>query len=294
MKIKHRTGYKLPKSLIIAALLVGAYLFYREASLPLKLLEREQPLLFFLGLSALVLASLAVFVSYYEYHGIGPQEGITRRGPFLPVVAITFDDGPHPVYTPKILDILKEKRVKATFFVVGSCVKKYPEIARRIVAEGHDIANHTYSHRDLVPAGKKTVLGQIRKTDQTIKEATGIKTTLFRPPRGIYSNMVRKLLLEDGYQIILWTVSTIDWRGDSPGRILWRVKRHIKNGGIILYHDNGSIIRPEKESRSNTYKSLPDVIDYLKDAGFEILPISEMLTLLELEAQADIEALEEV
>lgn len=259
------------------------------------MLEKEEPLLFFVAICALALASMAAFISYYEYHGIGPQDGIIRRGPRKPVVSITFDDGPNPYYTPKILDILKEKKVKATFFVVGRYVKKYPDIARRIVTEGHDIGNHTYSHRDLVPASRRTVLDQVRKTDEIIQEVVGVKTTLFRPPRGIYSNAVRRLLIDEGYRIILWTVSTMDWRGDSPRRILWRVMRHIKNGGIILYHDTGSIIRPEKASRDNTYQSLVAVIDYLQEAGYEIVPISDLLTLLELQTAIETEeALEEV
>lgn len=245
------------------------------------------------GATALFLVLLAALVSYYEHHGIGPQNGITRRGPRLPVVAITFDDGPNPAYTPKILDILKEKKVKATFFVVGKYVKKYPEVAGRIVTEGHDIANHTYSHRDMVPANRRIVLEQLRKTDQIIQEVTGARTRLFRPPRGIYSNAVRRLLVEEGYQIILWSVSTLDWWGVSPKKILRRVKRYIKSGGIILFHDSGSIISPERETRNNTYQSLPMVIDYLKEAGFKIVPVSEMLTLVEVEQETTLEPLKE-
>lgn len=232
---------------------------------------------FLLGAVALM-AVLALAISYYEYHGIGPQDGIIRRGPHENLVSLTFDDGPSPIYTPKILDILKEKDVKASFFVVGQNVEKYPEITQRIVAEGHDIGNHTYSHRDLVPSTRNVVLKQLRKTDIAIQSKTGVKTKLFRPPRGIFSNAVRKLVVAEGYRMILWTVSSTDWGGVSPKTMLRRIKLYTRSGGIILFHDSGALIRNEGASRGNTVKALPMIIDYLRDTrGFEIVPISEML-----------------
>jgi peptidoglycan/xylan/chitin deacetylase (PgdA/CDA1 family) len=238
-----------------------------------KLLEPS----FFLALMVFF-ALAALLISYYEYHGIGPQDGIVRRGPHENIVSLTFDDGPNPVYTPQILDILKEKGVKASFFVVGENVNKYPEIARRIVSEGHDIGNHTYSHRELVPSTKKLVLNQLEKTDFAIRKAIGVKTRLFRPPRGIYSNAVRELVVTKGYRIILWTVSSADWSGVSPKTIFRRIRWYTRNGGIILFHDSGALIRKEGASRGNTVQALPMIIDYLRERrGFGIIPISEML-----------------
>ncbi|HEY3375524.1 MAG TPA: polysaccharide deacetylase family protein [Candidatus Aquicultor sp.] len=230
----------------------------------------------------LLIPIVAAMVSYYEYHGIGCQDGIMRRGPHENVIAITFDDGPNPIYTPKILDVLKEKGVKATFFVVGCHVKKYPEVAKRIVDEGHDIGNHTYTHKDMVPSTRRMVLAQTRKTNHIIEQVTGANTKLFRPPRGIYSTAVRKVIVdEEGYNLILWTVSSVDWRGLSPQRILRRITRFARPGAILLFHDSGALVRREGASRENTVESLGLVIDHLHARGFEIIPISEMLRRLE-------------
>lgn len=243
------------------------------------------------GIFALGVILISAAVSYYEYHGIGPQGGIVRRGLNHPHVALTFDDGPSPEYTPKILDVLKEKEAKAAFFMVGSHVEKYPDVARRVFAEGHDIGNHTYSHRDLVPAGRKTILTELNKTDQTILRVVGVRTRLFRPPRGIISNAGRKLLVELGYTIALWTVSAVDWRGRPPKAIVGRIMRHIKTGGVILFHDSGAVVRREGADRGNTVEALPLVIDELRRHGYEIVPLSRMIRELEqIEAESLVEA----
>ncbi len=232
---------------------------------------------FLIGLVVLLVA-FAFFISYYEYHGIGPQEGIIRRGPHQNIVSLTFDDGPSPTYTPQILDILKEKEVRASFFVVGQSVEKYPEIARRIVAEGHDMGNHTYSHRKLVPSTRKVVLNQLEKADSAIRTVTGVRTRIFRPPRGMITNAVRSLVVSKGYRIVLWTTSSMDWSRISPRTMLIRLKWFVRSGGIILFHDSGALIRKEGASRENTVQVLPILIDYLRDRkGYEIVPVSEML-----------------
>ncbi|MDI6891991.1 MAG: polysaccharide deacetylase family protein [Actinomycetota bacterium] len=291
--MEDESRYAVPKWLFIAGVILVGVALFRYLPIGGRLIDLERPLqlLFFGGATFLVL--LASFITYYEYHGIGPQDGIVRRGPHEPVVAITFDDGPNPSHTPQILDVLWEKKVKATFFVVGKHVEKYPELAKRIAEEGHDIGNHSYSHRDLVPATRRVVLNETGKTERAIFKATGTKTRLFRPPRGIYSNAARKLLVEEGYRIILWTMSTLDWRGVSPKRILRRVKLYIRSGGIILFHDGGALLRSEGASRKNVVEALPMVIDYLREKrGYKIVPISAMLQMLEEESEA-VEAFEE-
>lgn len=229
--------------------------------------------------SIAVLAGIAAcIVSYYEYHGFGRQEGVIRKGPSKPLVAITFDDGPNPNYTPKILDVLREKGIKATFFCVGVHVKKYPEVARRIVAEGHDIGNHTYSHRDLAPSTRRVVINQIRRGADAIFSVTGVNAKLFRPPRGLYSEAVRRIVVEEfGLQMVLWTVSALDWRRLSPRQIVRRVARFVRPGAIILFHDSGALLRREGGKRTSTVEALPLVIDYLREAGYQIVPVSEML-----------------
>jgi peptidoglycan/xylan/chitin deacetylase (PgdA/CDA1 family) len=240
------------------------------------------PLIISVGILGILFLGGAV--TYYEYHGIGCQDGIVRRGPHENIVAITFDDGPNPIYTPQLLDILKEKGVKATFFVVGLHVKKYPEIAKRIVDEGHNIGNHTYTHKDMVPSTRRMVLAQVNKTDHMICNVTGVKTNLFRPPRGIYSSAVRRLLVDENkYRMILWSVSSVDWRGLKPETIVRRIMRYLRPGAILLFHDSGALIRREGASRENTVEALPAVIDQLVARGYEMVTITEMLDRIEAE-----------
>lgn len=280
--MRYQTRHPIPRLLFLTGLLIATVVIFRYFGLGGKFiaLEIEKKLQLSFGLAAGVLISLASFICYYEYRGIGPQEGIIRRGPKdKKVVSLTFDDGPSPRYTPAILDILKDKGVKATFFVTGKQVLKHSQIARRIVQEGHDIGNHTYAHRELSPSTRRIVLSQVRKAERAIKTVTGANPHLFRPPRGIYSNAVRKLLLEEGYQIILWTVSTVDWRGVSAKTIVRRVNRYARNGSIILFHDNSSLFRRNRAKRKNTVEALPLVINNLRERGLEIIPVSEMLAM---------------
>lgn len=222
------------------------------------------------------------FISYFEYKGIGSQDGIIRRGSSrLPVASITFDDGPNPKYTPMVLDILKEKQVKATFFLIGKHVEKYPAVARRILLEGHEIGNHTYSHKELFPTRKRIIKNQVHKGQRAIEKNLGIKTELFRPPRGLYTNAVRQMLVNFNYKIILWTISSTDWIGLSPAKIALRIQKFIHYGAIILFHDSGALVKAEGANRENTVKALPLVIDLLKESGYQILPVGEMIALEE-------------
>ncbi len=287
---RHRITPRVPQTLLIIGLVLSLFIFYREFIIGGKIKEFERQFWFLLSSLAFLSILGAGFISYYEYHGIGPQDGIIRRGSIPNVVALTFDDGPNPKYTPKILDILREKKVKATFFVVGKHVEKYPEIARRIVEEGHELGNHTYSHRDLVPSVRRVLLREIGKTEKALIEICGQGSNIFRPPRGVYSNAVRKFLLERGYKIILWSLSTQDWRGITPQKILGRVKRYVKGGSIVLFHDSGALLRPEGGLRESTVKALPLVIDYLIEKGYRIVTVGEMLSMMDEEKEVWVES----
>lgn len=277
----HRVGYFLPRALFGLALLIAFSAFFRILAVGGEIRSLERNVWFYIAGGGFFFIFLAGFISYFEYHGLGPQEGIIRRGPDLKVVALTFDDGPSPKYTPRVLDILRKEEVKATFFLVGKHVEKYPDLAKRIVEEGHEIGNHTYSHRDLVPATRKVIIKEVKKAEKVIEEACGVRPIFLRPPRGIYSNAVRKLLLNLGYIILLWSLSSLDWSGASPKLILSRVKRYVGRGSIILFHDSGALIKPEGGSRENMVKALPEVIKYLKNSGYKFVTISELVSLLE-------------
>ena len=288
--LRHRANLTWPAYLVLFALLVGLLFAFRRTFFSGWAFTFEKNIWFYLSLLSFSFLGLSALVSFYEYHGFGPQEGIVRRGKSeTSRVALTFDDGPSPIYTPQILDVLKEKGVKATFFLVGRHVEKYPEIARRIVAEGHEIGNHTYSHRDLVPATRAPVVKEVKKAERAIEAVCGQRTVLFRPPRGIYSNAVRKTILKLGYTIILWSLSTQDWRLVSPKFILKRVKRFCRPGSIILFHDSGALIKPEGGSRSHTVEALPEVIDWLKENNYEITTISSLIGEAKAEEELSLE-----
>lgn len=284
--LRHRTNLVWPAYLVLFALAVGLLFALRRAFFVGWAFSFERNIWFYLSLTSFFFLCLSGLVSFYEYHGFGPQEGIVRRGKKESQrVALTFDDGPSPVYTPQILDILREKKVKATFFLVGRHVEKYPEVAKRIVAEGHEIGNHTYSHRDLVPATRATVIKEVKKAEQVIEAFCGQKPVLFRPPRGIYSNGVRKVILKLGYTIVLWSISTQDWRLVKPKFILKRVKRFCRPGSIILFHDSGALVKPEGGSRSHTVEALPQVIDWLKENNYQITTVSSLIRDSEAEGE---------
>jgi len=223
---------------------------------------------------------LLLFFNRYVYKGFGMQEDIIRHGPReFNCLTITFDDGPHPEYTPDILDILKEKEVKATFFLIGQNAEKYPEIVKRILNEGHSIGNHTYSHRSLIPLSQKNTEHEILKGESVIQEITGEKPTLFRPPRGIYSDYARELLKENRYTIVLWDVSSQDWRELRYNNIITNILKSVQNGSILLFHDSGDLFSSSGGDRINTVKALPLIIDQLHALGYELITIHEMLIL---------------
>jgi peptidoglycan/xylan/chitin deacetylase (PgdA/CDA1 family) len=186
------------------------------------------------------------------------------------------------VYTPKILDILKEKNVPATFFLIGKNVEAYPDIAKRIVQEGHLIGNHTYTHKSLIPLSARATCEEIKKAEKAIEDATGIRPTLFRPPRGLYSSYATKLLRDERYTIVLWDVSAMDWAELPPKNIVTNVTGRVKPGSIILLHDSGDIVTFKGGNRSSTVKALPEIIDNLRAGGYEFVTVDQMIFLTEL------------
>jgi polysaccharide deacetylase family sporulation protein PdaB len=184
------------------------------------------------------------------------------------VVALTFDDGPLNGTTPEILHILKNKNVKATFFVVGERVKKFPKLVQQEIAEGHEIGSHTYSHPQLPLLTKTEIEEELSKTEESISQLAP-KPTLFRPPGGKYSNAIVKLAQDKGYTIILWSIDPYDWRSPPVGKIVDSVLNNIKPGSIILLHDG---IYP-----SPTPEAVEFIIDSLKSRGYEFVTVSQLL-----------------
>lgn len=228
---------------------------------------------------SLAVGTIWLTLFLYVYHGFDYQPDIYRRGSReTNKVAITFDDGPSPEFTPAILDILKEYDVQATFFMVGSHVEKYPEVARRVVEEGHTVGNHTYSHRNIPTLSTAELNYEILEATRTIFEVTGEYPAYVRPPRGMYDGRFRRLSHLLGQEIILWTVSSRDWRyGVSAQSIIRNVTSRVKGGDIILFHDSGALIRSEGGNRRATVEALPAVIEAIRNMGLEIVPLAELI-----------------
>ncbi|QCS53448.1 polysaccharide deacetylase family protein [Priestia flexa] len=224
-------------------------------------------LLFFTGVSNGQAAKKSRF--YYEKKGDIVWEIPTSEEK---IIALTFDDGPDPTYTPLILDLLKEYNAKATFFVLGDRVTQYPTIAKREVKEGHELANHTYSHLEV--RGKDTVKieGEIEKADDKIQQITGIKPYLFRPPTGYYDDKVVKAAKNQQYTVVLWSwhQDTFDWRNPGVDKIVHQVLKNASSGNIVLFHDTGG-------DRTQTVQALKQILPELKEKGYRFVTISELL-----------------
>ncbi len=227
---------------------------------------------------AAIVSAISLFSRYYEYHGIGSQEGVFRGGlKDEKVAALTFDDGPSPDFTPRVLDILKEKQVKASFFHTGEMAEAYPEIAKRAIIEGHEVGNHTYNHVNMIFLSKKDLASEISRGEKAILSATGERPFLFRPPRGLFNERVRRALVGREYRIVLWTASAADWRPGSRRFIAPRIKKGLKPGAVFLFHDGGAIVGNKGGDRESTVSVLPEVIDMIRDSGYRLVKVSELI-----------------
>ncbi len=192
-------------------------------------------------------------------------------------VAITFDDGPDPEWTPQILDILKAANVKAAFFLVGANAEQYPALVRRIVEEGHEIGNHTYYHPNLALCWPEHIRIELNATQLLLETITGRSTTLFRPPYAADTSpskvselMPLNLAQELGYLVVLENIDPQDWARPGADVILQRVKQQRHDGSIILLHDAGG-------DREQTVEALPRILDYLKARGDTVVSLGTLL-----------------
>ncbi len=183
------------------------------------------------------------------------------------LVALTFDDGPHPQMTPQVLAALKEAGVPATFFMVGTMLEKYPEVARQVAAEGHEIGGHSHSHKPLTSRTREQVREEIMRTQAAIRQVTGEEARLFRPPFGTINGAIREICRENGLVMVLWSVDPEDWRARSSVEIETRVMKHAHGGAVVCMHD----IKP------NTVAALPKLIAELKAEGYRFTTVSGMI-----------------
>lgn len=192
------------------------------------------------------------------------------------MVALTFDDGPHPVFTPQILDLLAKYKAKATFFAAGNKVERFPDVLKRVSKEGHEIANHTYSHiySSRIPAEK--LAEELQKTDSIIETITGQQPTLYRPVGGMHNDVIIDTAIKNGKTVILWSwhMDSKDWSRPPAGKMSRQIITGVKPGNIILFHD---WIGSEYTETSQTVVALEDILKYLTKNGYECVTVSEMM-----------------
>lgn len=192
------------------------------------------------------------------------------------VVALTFDDGPYPPYTGQILDILKEEKVPATFFVVGRNAEKQPELVRRIVAEGHQLGNHTYNHIDLLKAGRATIADEVDHTNKVLQAITGSPARVLRPPHGFRDSVVVDVMAERGLKVVEWSVMSRDWTNPGVDTIVSRTLDKVKSGAVILLHDGDGVA--SSAPRAQTVEAARRIIRELKAKGYKFVTVDEILT----------------
>lgn len=185
----------------------------------------------------------------------------------LPRMALTFDDGPSPDHTPHILDILRDHHVLATFFVVGKYVEKNPELARRIVQEGHEIGNHTFNHTGLHQTGPLNATEDIIKAQETIQRVLGVEPIFYRPPYGagnLYS--LQNVARTDIQYTVMWDIDPKDWEAESSEEIVSVLKGRVRNGSIVLLHDN----------TPHTVEALPQILEDIRGKGIQPGRVSDL------------------
>lgn len=189
------------------------------------------------------------------------------------LVALTFDDGPAAGVTDRLLNILKEKQVVATFFVLGTNAERVPDLVRRAATEGHEIGNHTMTHRDLSRLDKNSIVMEVRGVEMILKRILGVeKNWLVRPPYGAVGDLVSR---EVGQPMINWNVDPLDWKYRDSRRIYQQVLNQVNDGAVVLMHD----------LYQTTVDAVPGIIDYLKSAGYEMVTVSELAKLRGVELE---------
>ncbi|MCW1924369.1 polysaccharide deacetylase family protein [Luteolibacter arcticus] len=202
----------------------------------------------------------------------GGGSGVTysRVAVSQPYIALTFDDGPHPKNTPRLLDMLRERNVKATFYVIGRNVDLYPNVLRRTVSEGHEIGNHTYTHPILSKLGDSAVREELTKCRDAVARAAGVQPRTMRPPYGALLQRQRQWVhAELSYPTIMWSVDPLDWKRPGPSVVTSRILSGTTPGAIVLAHD----------LHAGTVDAMPATLDGLLNKGFKFVTVSQLLAM---------------
>src|ERR1700731_2275830 len=187
-----------------------------------------------------------------------------------PYIAMTFDDGPSSANTPRLLEILKQRNIKATFFLIGQNAASNPDIVRQILADGHEVGNHSWTHPQLSKLSDERVTTEINKTQAAIKDASGFTPTLLRPPYGAITARQREWIESQfGLSIILWSVDPFDWKRPGASVITQRILSQARPGAIILSHD----------IHKQTVDAMPATLDGLIAKGYKFTTVSQLIAI---------------
>ncbi len=239
-------------------LLLTALLLVIPASATLRILLAGLLLLFLV-----VTVAIGAFTIRSQFF----VKAFCKGDPESNLVAITFDDGPHPVRTPEILQILDRFNSKASFFLIGKRMEGNEGVVRKVHAAGHTIGNHSYSHSNRFPffPGSR-IEGEVRDTNQLIEGITGTKVRYFRPPFGVTNPRIRRGLRNSGLQVIGWSIRSFDTRGASAEKTVRRITRGIGGGDIVLLH----------ETSENILQILEQLIPRISEMGFSCVSLDQM------------------
>ncbi|HVP35923.1 MAG TPA: polysaccharide deacetylase family protein [Terriglobales bacterium] len=219
-------------------------------------------------------------IGFFAYASTSPKSEIFGKviyhiNTHKKTVALTFDDGPNGKYTQEVIDILDREGIKATFFLIGKNVEAYPDIAKEIAAHGHVIGNHSYTHRWLLPfENEKSILHEVDKAEEAIYNATGESPRIFRPPHGIRSIWLDKVIQKEGYTMFTWDDMTTDYESGTVDRdIAKKILSRVRPGSIIVLHDG--IDLKHGVNRENMIEGLILIIKELKKEGYEFVTLNE-------------------
>lgn len=232
--------------------------------------------IFILTVVIIVIGAIGFILFYSDFWTMRDFSHITNAVT-QKIVALTFDDGPYGEATNKILDILKEKKVKATFFIFGQKAEQYPDILKREIEEGHVIGNHSYNHSAfLMLLSRNRLMTNINKADEAIFEVTDLRPRFFRPPYGSESPFMRRYLEQSGYNIVLWTAATTDYSSEEDSKTITNnILNKIRPGAIIDLHDGRAFL--ENYPRQNLIDALPAIIDGARQKGYEFVTVDKIL-----------------
>ncbi len=191
-----------------------------------------------------------------------------------PIVALSFDDGPHPTFTRSLLDYFDREQVPATFFLIGRYVQRNPELARRIAGAAHEIGNHTWSHRMLPFLPVRQIREEISRTHEIISEVTGRMPLYFRPPMGLFTKKTVSVVEQMGYRHVVGDVYPRDPNRPGTKKIIRRVLKRVRPGSLIILHDGGNT---RNLDRSQTVQAVQEIVPRLKDQGYRFVTLSELV-----------------